>query len=152
MTADEQKEAAAAVEVTTVEADIGLVYVTFDRVHERLGCGRSVGDSRAVVGQELDELGAAYDSRPINEVGLVKAALFEARGTDVDITTECGEAVHQILERHEPFLVDVVGITLFGNTNSLGAEEDHGLLLRAQGSVGYYEGHGGLVGVCPWHG
>ena len=36
VTADEQKEAAAAVEVTAVEANVGLVYVSFDRVHERL--------------------------------------------------------------------------------------------------------------------
>ena len=53
MTADEQEETAAAVEVTAVEANVGLVNVTFDRVHERLGCGRSVGDGRAVVGEEL---------------------------------------------------------------------------------------------------
>ena len=36
MTADEQEEAAPAVEITAVEANVGLVYVTFDRVHERL--------------------------------------------------------------------------------------------------------------------
>ena len=33
MTADEQEETAAAVEVTAVEAGVGLVYVTFDGVH-----------------------------------------------------------------------------------------------------------------------
>ena len=36
VTADEQEETAAAVEVTAVEANVGLVYVSFDRVHERL--------------------------------------------------------------------------------------------------------------------
>ena len=36
VTADEQEETAAAVEVTAVEAGVGLVYVMFDSVHERL--------------------------------------------------------------------------------------------------------------------
>ena len=71
MTADEQEETAAAVEVTAVEAEVGLVSVTFGRVHERLGCGRSVGDGRAVVGEELYELGAADYRCAVNEVVLV---------------------------------------------------------------------------------
>ena len=71
VTADEQEETAAAVEVTAVEAGVGLVYVTFDRVHERLGCGRSVGDGRAVVGEELYELGTTDYRCAVNEVVLV---------------------------------------------------------------------------------
>ena len=43
--------------------------------------------------------------------------------------------------------MDVVNVSLFGNAYALGAKEDHGLLLRAEGGVGYDEGHGGLVGV-----
>ena len=71
MTADEQEETAAAVEVTAVEAEVGLVSVTFGRVHERLGCGRSVGDGRTVVGEELYELGTTDYRCAVNEVVLV---------------------------------------------------------------------------------
>ena len=56
----------------------------------------------------------------------------------------------EVLERREGrALVDLLGLALDGGPDAVGREEDHGLLLAAEGGVGDDEGQGGLVAVGP---
>src|SRR5207245_7367199 len=112
---DQKKEPVAAIQIAAVEARIGVELVSVNGLHRsgsslRVGepRNRSVADAGTALGQELDELRTADDRGAGHQVVLVELALLEARRADVDRAAGLGEVVHQLAERGEAFLADVV--------------------------------------------
>src|SRR2546426_621669 len=105
----------------------------------------SVAHAGAAVGEELHELRSADDTRARHEIVLVELALLEARRADVDRAAGLREIVHQLAERGEAFLSDIVGVAPLGEADTFDAQEDQGLFARADRGVGDHEGHRGLV-------
>src|SRR5262249_15193957 len=106
-----------------------------------------VTDAGAPVRQELDELRAADDRGACHQTGLVELPLLETGRADVDRPAALGEVLHQLPQRREAFLADVVRIAGLGQANSLDAQEDERLLAGAQRGVGHHERHRRLVAV-----
>src|SRR5689334_3940454 len=71
--------------------------------------GSLVAHARAVVAHELHELRTPHDCGAFDEAALVELALLEARRAHVDLAARLDEALHELLERREAFLVDRVG-------------------------------------------
>src|SRR5262249_9854065 len=102
-------------------------------------------DGGASLRQELDELHAADDGGTRHQVVLVELALLEAWRAHVDRPAGLREVVHQLAERREPLLADVVGIALLCEADAFGAQEHEGLLARAECGIREHEGHRRLV-------
>src|SRR4029077_9248890 len=112
---------------------------------QRAPSPRLVADAGGALGQELHELRAADDRGTGHEGVLVELALLEARRADVDRAAGLREVVHQLAQRGESLLADVVGVALLGEAHALDAQEHQGLLARADRGVGDHEAHRGLV-------
>src|SRR4029077_12190727 len=104
-----------------------------------------VAHAGAAFGQEFHELRAADDRGTGHEGVLVELALLEARRADVDRAAGLREVIHQLAQRGEPLLADVVGVALLGEAHALDAQEHQGLLARAHRGVGDDEAHRGPV-------
>src|SRR3569623_54033 len=107
----------------------------------------SVADAGGAIAEEFDELCAADDHRARHEIVLIEAALLEAWRADENLAACFGKTLHQVLERREPFFMDVVGVTLLRQPRALDRQKHHHLLLGGDRRIGDDKGDGGLVGI-----
>src|SRR5919106_414621 len=121
--------------------------------HGISSCGRvslmraSVREGRHGVGHELDGLRGADDLRARHELRVVELPPLDAGRADVDRPAIGGEVAHELLERRESLLADVVGVPVDGEADPLRREEHDRLLARAERAVGHDEAHGRPVGI-----
>src|SRR5262245_12146771 len=115
--------------------------------HRVTAFAASIADAGTAVGEELHELGPAHDRRAGDQVVLVELALLEAGRAHVDGPAGLREILHQIPERREAVLVDVVGVALLAQAHALDAQEHERLLAGSDGRVRDHERDGCLVRV-----
>lgn len=84
----------------------------------------SVADAGGAAGQELDQLGAADDGGPLDQLRLVEAPLLETGRAHPDDPARLDEVGDQVTQRREALFVDVVGITLLDQADAFGGDED----------------------------
>src|SRR4051812_49400558 len=108
---------------------------------------RSIAHAWCSLRQEFDQPRAPHDRRAGDELAGIKTAFLETWRTHEDGPTSFDEAGDQVFEGLKTLFVDRVGCALHGQPNALGAEEDHGLLVRGDGGTGDDESDGGPVGI-----
>ena len=104
-------------------------------------------DSWAIIRKELHQHSSPDDFGSINQVVGVQTALGEAGSAHVDGAADGSEVIYELLQGEESLLVDIIGVPLLGEADTLGAEEDHRILLRAKCGAGYDKSDGRFIGI-----
>src|SRR6266511_124958 len=83
----------------------------------------SIAHTGAAVAEELHQLGAADDDGSVHQVSFVEIAALETGRAHVDLASGPGEVGHELLERGEPFLMDLIGVALLGQSHAFRAQK-----------------------------
>src|SRR6266851_2763121 len=126
-------------QLATIEGRLGRVGV----VHN----ARLVTNRRSPVRQKLDQLRATHDHGAVDELVLIEAAFLETRRAYINLPARLDEVRHQLSQRREPLLVDVVCVAFLAEADALGTQKYDRLPVRSHRGVRHDKSNRRLIRI-----